>query len=167
MENTLSLLSIILALLSIALFMSLFLFFNEKEDEVTRDRSKNKPTWIIKLYSKIKKIPLTSGANAKWYEPLEDYTASYYPAFMKKPNHRERFMYSSTLFVFVTDSEHWYQFIKLRFATFAVAANGVFLNAFLPDDWHWLWGYVILLATAQAGLWSFSFIKEAFIKTMN
>ena len=160
-------LQIILILLSIATFTALFLLFNEKEDEVTRDRSKNNPTLFIKLYSKIKNIPLTSGANAKWYEPLQPYTASYYPAFMKKPNHRERFIYSSTLFVFVTDPEHWYQWIKLRFATFAVAVNGFFLNASLPDTWHFIWGYLILWATAQAGLMIFSFIKESWIKSMN
>ena len=148
----------ILPLTLIFLFTFIFLLFNELEDEVVRDRSKNDATWVVKLYSKIRIITLTNGANAKWYEPFEEYTGKYYPKFMKKPLYKERFIFSSTIFVFITDKEHWYQWVKLRFFTLTIASAGLLIN----------WKYAVLvLVISQLGLFTLSFIKEAFIKKLN
>ncbi len=147
----------------ILLSNSLFLLFNELEDEVVRDRSKNHPTKLVKWYSKIKNIPLTSGANAKWYEPLQDYNSWYYPKFMKKPNHKERFIYSSTIFVSFTDMEHLYQFIKLRFINISALLFSIIIHIYTDFSWY---SYIPFIASIL-GLYLTSFIKEAFIKKLN
>ncbi len=148
----------ILPLISVFIFSFLFLLFNELEDEVVRDRSRNNPTKVIKWYSKIKNIQLTSGANAKWYEPFERYNGKYYPKFMEKPIRRERFMFSSTMFVFITDLEHWYQWLKLRMVTLAIAAVGFMFTWYVA---------LILLIVSQGGLFAFSLLKESLLKKLN
>lgn len=147
-----------------ALASFLFLYFNEMEDEVVRDRSKNKPTIFIKWYSKISNIKLTTGANAKWYEPIEPYVGNYYPKFMKTPNHRERFKYSSTIGVFITDLEHWYQFCKLRSINILTIIVGFYIS--YVTDIVWYEAQFIFIANL-IGTFSFTFIKESFIKSLN
>ena len=150
---------ITLSLVALASF--LFLYFNEKEDEVVRDRGINNPTRFIKTYSKLKKISLTSGANAKWFEPMEPYDGEYYPKWAEKPKYRERFKYSSTIWVFLTDQEHWFQWIKLRMVNLIVLVITIFIHVYFSYPW----AYLFFMAN-QAGLFLMSFLKETIFKNL-
>ncbi len=142
-------------MICILVFSSFYYKYNELEDEVVRDRSKNKPLKLLKIVRSA-----STGALGKWHEPLELYNGNYYPKWMKKPKYRERFKFSSTLFVPFTDTEHWYQFIKLRLINLIVIATTVFLTGFTLNIL-----YTLLLN--QLGIWSMSFIKEALLKNLN
>ncbi len=135
-------------------FSYAYFLFNEMEDEVVRDRSKNNPLFWIKNAS--------SGANAKWHEPFEPYAGNYYPSWMKKPKHRERFRFSSTLLVPFTDFEHLYQFLKLR--SINVIVLSIALGIHLQFDF--MYSYFLLIFN-QIGFWAMSFSKEVFFKNMN
>ena len=79
----------------------IFRYFRELEDETVRKPERN---WAFKPNGE-------QGWTAKWQYPLEDYIPKWYH-FGIKPKHKERFPYSSTVFVFITDAEHFYQFIQ-------------------------------------------------------
>lgn len=145
----------ITSLICIFLFSFIYLLYNELEDEVVRDRTKNTPLKLLKIVRSA-----SSGVMAKWYEPLVPFTDSYYPKWMKLPKHRERFKFSSTLFVFLTDKEHYYQFIKLRMINLVVVSITVFLVGI---------GFEILytITLNQLGFSVMSFLKEAFMKNLN
>ena len=79
----------------------IFRYFRELEDETVRNLERN---WAFFPNSE-------QGWTAKWQYPLEDYSPKWYH-FGIKPKHKERFPYSSTILVFLTDAEHFYQFIQ-------------------------------------------------------
>ena len=152
---------LIIISIGILLSSSGYLLFNELEDEVVRDRSKNNPSKFIKVYSKSKGISLTSGANAKWFEPLEPYTGDYYPGWAEKPLYRERFKYSSTIWVFLTDQEHWFQWIKLRMVNLIVLVITIFIHVYFSYPW----AYLFFMAN-QAGIFLMGFLKETLFKNL-
>jgi len=80
----------------------IFRYFRELEDETVRKTERN---WAFKPNSK-------QGWTAKWKYPLEDYKPRWYYFGIIKPKHKERRAFSSTLLVFTTDAEHFYQFIQ-------------------------------------------------------
>ena len=88
-------------LIYIAVLAFIFRFFRELEDEVARGNFKN---WSLFPNSE-------QGWTAKWAYPLEPYVKKWYH-FGINPKHKERFPYSSTLLVWLTDAEHFYQFIQ-------------------------------------------------------
>lgn len=83
-----------------------FRYLRELEDEIARKNRPNKS--LLKLR---KGESLFDGSLAKWYLPFRPYTPRWYH-FGIRCNHRERFPFSSTLFVFITDTEHFYQFLQ-------------------------------------------------------
>ena len=88
-----------LILLFIAAFC--FRYFRELEDETVRKPARN---WAFSPNSE-------HGWTAKWQYPLRDYSHKWYHLGIK-PKHAERFPYSSTLLVWLTDAEHFYQFVQ-------------------------------------------------------
>ena len=78
----------------------IFRFFRELEDEVMKGNHKN---WSLFPNSE-------QGWTAKWVYPLEPYVKKWYH-FGVYPHSKERFPYSSTLLVWLTDAEHFYQFV--------------------------------------------------------
>lgn len=134
---------IFVQLILIAIFGFLFYLFNELEDKSTKSRwnkyrkflntaesSNNK--WFLDEHGR--KIP----AEKKWYY------------FGVIPHYKERFYLSSTILVFLTDGEHLFQFLKMRFIELAI----LFLS------WEaaiaWIIGKSIM-----------SFIKEKFLNWLN
>ena len=79
----------------------IFRYFRELEDETVRKPERN---WAFFPNS-------DNGSTAKWKYPLQDYKPKWYH-FGLKHKHVERFPFSSTLLVWLTDAEHFYQFIQ-------------------------------------------------------
>ena len=79
----------------------IFRYFRELEDETVRKPERN---WAFFPNSE-------EGWTAKWQYPLQDYKPKWYH-FGLKHKHVERFPFSSTLLVWLTDAEHFYQFIQ-------------------------------------------------------
>jgi|GEM_PF-6738818 len=88
-------------LIHITLAAFAFRFFRELEDEIARGKLRN---WSIMPNS-------NDGWTAKWKFPLQEYKPKWYH-FGIHPKHAERFPYSSTVFVWLTDAEHFYQFVQ-------------------------------------------------------
>jgi len=127
-------------LISIGLLGFLAYLFNEFEDESVRNRWKKHQDFLnIKLSYKNKwaldKNGKLSSPKYKWYY------------FGVIPAYKERFPYSSTLLVFLTDGEHLFQFLKFRMLDIA----------FLIIDWRFLVAF-------EAGKFLSSFVKEKFLK---
>ena len=113
-----------------------FRYFRELEDETVRKPERN---WAFRPNSK-------QGWTAKWKYPLQDYQKKWYH-FGLKPKHEERFPFSSTLLVWLTDAEHFYQFIQTISLVCIVG-----FSAMLPA-WQ-------ALATLLAGLAAAQIAKE-------
>ncbi len=88
-------------LLFIALAAFAFKFFRELEDEIARKNHKN---WAFFPNS-------FDGWTAKWQLPLRPYVKKWYH-FGFKPAYNERFPFSSTWLVGLTDAEHFYQLVQ-------------------------------------------------------
>lgn len=84
-----------------------FRYLRELEDRVLQGKDKNK--------SFLKKRP--NEPNKAWYAkydfPLQPFTSNWMYLWLIKPKYKERFPYSTTLFVFITDKEHTLQLIQL------------------------------------------------------
>ena len=124
----------------VGLFGLLFYLFNEFEDRSVRNRWKKYPRF------------LNSGISwrNKWQigimgEPLKVEKKWYY--FGVYPKYRERFPYSSTILVFLTDGEHLFQFLK----KLSISAG------FLVVDWRLMAAWIIGTIVMQ-------FIKEKWLK---
>ena len=117
----------------------MFRFIRELEDETVRKPERN---WAFKPNSE-------QGWTAKWQYPLQDYKPKWYH-FGLKHKHVERFPFSSTVFVWVTDAEHLYQFVQ----TICLWAF-----AYITGGWMVLAAFVFGLMIAQV-------VKEK-IKTIN
>lgn len=88
-------------------FVSFFFrYFRELEDEIARQKMFNRSLLPLRFGEHA-----DSGSFAKWAFPLTPYQKRWYH-FGIHPRHKERFPFSSTIFVFVTDQEHFYQFIQ-------------------------------------------------------
>jgi len=80
--------------------------FNEFEDKSVRNGWKN-PKWNIKNSWKHKWA---------WKDGKQlPYEKKWYYFGIIKPDHKEAFMYSSTLLVWMTDKEHLFQMVKFKF----------------------------------------------------
>lgn len=90
------------SLITYLIIAFIFRYFRELEDETVRKPERN---WAFKPNSE-------QGWTAKWKYPLEDYKPKWYYFGVIKPKHKERYVFSSTLLVFTTDAEHFYQFIQ-------------------------------------------------------
>ena len=107
-----------LLLLPLFIFAFLFRYFRELEDEIIKGNHSNW-SWI----------PNSSDAwTAKWKYPLETYKKKWYNLWTK-PNYKERFPFSSTILVWVTDSEHLYQFIQ------TLSILGIVIFSPLVNSW--------------------------------
>lgn len=84
----------------------IFRYFRELEDEIARQNKHNKSLLPMRFGEHV-----NSGSFAKWTFPLTPYQKRWYH-FGIHPRHKERFPFSSTIFVFITDQEHFYQFIQ-------------------------------------------------------
>ena len=118
----------------------LFYLFNELEDESVRNRWSHHQQFFNSIKSWKNKWNIGAGetllpAKYKWYY------------FGIIPAHEERFPYSSTILVWVTDGEHLFQFLKKR----AIDVG------FLVLDWKYFVAWE--LGTLIVGI-----IKEKFLK---
>ena len=105
----------------ILLFITAFAFryFRELEDETVRKPERN---WAFKPNSQ-------DGWTAKWQYPLHEYQKKWYH-FGLKPKHEERFPFSSTMLVWLTDAEHFYQAIQtVSLCAFAYLLGGCMVLA--------------------------------------
>ena len=127
----------------VALFGFLFFMFNEFEDECVRSNWKYSKHFLNTNLSWKKKWKLDSKGHVI---PTEKHHWYHFGVF---PTYIERFPYSSTILVFLTDGEHLFQFLKKR----SIDA------AFLVIDWR-------LMVAWMAGVMLFSFIKEKILKTI-
>jgi len=119
-----------------------FYLFNELEDECVRS------TWNTK-YEKLNSWlnQKTSWTN-KYKEGLLPYKFKWYH-FGIYPKYEEKFVYSSTFLVWITDGEHFFQLLKIL----AVIIGFTFIS--LPL------GLMFLI-----GVLFFGFVKELFINTI-
>lgn len=108
----------------------MFRFIRELEDEVMKGNHKN---WSLFPNSE-------QGWTAKWVYPLEPYVKKWYH-FGIKPKHKERYVFSSTLLVFTTDAEHFYQFVQ----TISLLA----IVYFSQGSWYSLGAFALGLIVAQ------------------
>lgn len=97
-----------------------FRMLREIEDLLARGK------WVNKSLLKLRKgEPKNRGDTAKWAWPLEPYEPKWYH-FGFYPNHKERFPFSSTFFVWLTDEEHIIQFAQTVFLLLIAALLGGF-----------------------------------------
>lgn len=132
---------------AIAYFMYVFRYNRELEDEVARGNLPNNSR--LKLREGEKKW---QGYYAKWAYPLQPYVKKWYH-FGIKPKNKERFAYSITLFVFLTDTEHWLQFKQTAsmVATIVLSATLQLVASYISYIPFWLSPVIVLFATI-AGL---------------
>ena len=129
-------------ILLIFIFGALFYLFNELEDESVRNRWKKHTSFLNTGESWKNKWALRAGGDTmppekKWYY------------FGILPAHKEKFPYSSTALVFLTDGEHLFQWLKKR----SIDAG------FLVLGWQYFVAWEI--GTLVMGI-----IKEKFLKTI-
>lgn len=92
-------------LIYIAIFAAFYMLFNELEDKSIKDNWNVHETYLNTSESWKNKYELTETGNLIPYE-------SQWYHFGIEPAYKERFPYSTTLFVFLTDGEHLFQFLK-------------------------------------------------------
>lgn len=126
-------------LLLIALCALLFYLFNELEDAAVRDH----------FAGKLQKWNVSNSWTNKWAAPWPQPAHRRWYYFGYKPAYRERFAYSSTLLVWLTDAEHFFQCCKFRCIEIAL----------------FLISWQIALAWI-AGKAIMAFVKEVFIKAI-
>jgi hypothetical protein len=118
----------------------LFYLFNELEDECVRNNWKGKYSHILNVIE---------SWSRKYHKDLIEPTKKWYYFGLYVPFYEERFAFSSTFLVWLTDGEHLFQLLKIVFICIGFASIGV-------------WNGVLCLA----GILFFGFIKELFIKTI-
>jgi len=122
----------------VGLFGVLFYLFNELEDKSVRNRWTHHQ-WFLNTGKSWKNKWELSGegkllsVEKKWY-----YFGIY-------PTYKERFPYSSTILVFLTDGEHLFQFIKKRaielgflivsWKLFVAWSIGTIVMQFIKEKW--------------------------------
>lgn len=138
----------------IIVFFAGFLYndCNELEDECVRSTWK-KPFRFLWFKRPIEWLNIKTSSNNKW--KLKDgkkilYTGKdwYYLCF--RPKYVESFRFSSTIKVYKTDGEHYFQFHKNNFILLGFAAT------FFPASVIWFVGKSL-----------FQLVKEKFLKSVN
>lgn len=81
----------------------LFYLFNELEDACKLNLFSSQHSWLNS----------SDSWRNKYAKPLRPYRQKWYN-FGTKPDFAEAFPYSSTVLVFLTDGEHFFQFMKFR-----------------------------------------------------
>ncbi len=129
-------------LIGICLSGFLFFKFNQFEDESVRNNWTGRWEWLNQRGSWKNKWKVVDGSTLQFLPayfrinvfgriirlPKQWWYFGIYPVNV------ERFTYSSTLFVFLTDPEHMFQFIKMRYIEIGLVLAG-FLTAF---PWWWM-----------------------------
>lgn len=127
----------------------LYRMFDELEDASVRNRFKN-DWWIFKL----KWLNAKLSSKNKWQIARDGQiifnTKKHWYYFGTDPKYIERFYLSSTALVFLTDGEHFFQFMKNRMIEVAILPFSIFFSVF------WFLG-----ATVS------SFIKEKYFKHLD
>ncbi len=125
--------------IAIIFFMGAFFYiFNELEDACVRNKFKNKSQWWNTGMSWKNKYKLDSNGGLlpyekKWYH------------FGFSPKYEERFPFSTTFLVFLTDGEHFFQFLKFKVIELIIIGFCFILYQVLADIkvWFLLLGYSI------------------------
>ncbi len=109
----------------------LFFKFNEYEDESVRNKWTGRWAWLNQR-----------GSWQKKWKVVDNSTIQFIPTYFKigrfripkqwwyfgvYPINVEKFTYSSTIFVFLTDPEHMFQFIKLRWIEIGLVFAGLLM----------------------------------------
>jgi len=146
-------------LLYVALAGFLYYFFNELEDESIKSNWKFWQQWMNTKYSSTNKWATTEAGYVMpkvkhwWYFGLY------------QPIHKERYIWSSTILVFPTDGEHFFQFIKNIFILIGVYFAGCLTLTLPITEESILWLYPFYgLTTFLSGKLLSSIIKELFLK---
>ena len=126
-------------------FGFLYFMFNEFEDECVRNNFKGRWAWLNQRGSWKRKWKTANGETIRFESKHRRW---YY--FGIYPENVERFPFSSTIFVFLTDPEHSLQFLKNLMIIAALAS----LNPYLAGFFY-------------PGIWLFGFIKERFLKNVS
>jgi hypothetical protein len=125
---------------------------NELEDHSVRSKWKNPFRFLFKNYT-LQWLNLNTSSNNKWKKDKEGklmpYVKKWYH-FGVKAKYEEAFAFSSTIRVFKTDGEHWFQFWKNIFILIGIAAFTI------PGMIAWFIGKSLL-----------QFIKEKFLKNID
>lgn len=142
----------------------LFNLFNEFEDESVRNTFTGRFSWLNQRGSWKRKWKIVNGSTIQfvptyfkflWFKlPREWWYFGVYP------ENVECFIYSSTVFVFLTDPEHTLQFIKHRMIEAGFVITALFLCRFAE-----LW-FLVPVAW-WAGVRLFALIKEKFLKAIH
>lgn len=117
----------------------LFYLVNEFEEASIKNEWNSTGNWLNSVIS----------WRNKWAYPLRASSKHWYH-FGIRPGNEEAFPFSSTLFVFITDGEHFFQLLKKLL---------IFTLIFYID---WKLGCIFIAGTLIGGL-----IKEVFIKQIN
>ena len=139
-----------------------FLMFNEFEDESVRNNWRGRYAWLNQRGSWQRKWRIVNNQTVPFRPTYIIYTLNvggrllifsipqqwYY--FGVYPPNVERFTYSSTLLVFLTDPEHMFQFLKLRMIDIA----------FLVLSWQAFIGWFV-------GVRLFALTKEKWLKNIS
>lgn len=129
--------------MEILLLAFLYTLFNELEDECVRGTFFIKKDFFNTIKSWKFKWKLDANGN------LIPYKNKWYHFKFFKPRYEERFPYSSTLLVFLTDGEHLFQFLKI--ATIALIPS--IITSEIIDSFLFLSGHIL-----------FGIIKETILK---
>lgn len=142
----------------------LFNLFNELEDESVRNTFSGRLSWLNQRGSWKRKWKIVDGStiqfvptyfNLLWFKlPRKWWYFGVYP------ENVELFIYSSTIFVFLTDPEYGLQFIKHRMIEAGFVITVLFVCAFV-NTW-----YLVPIAW-WAGVRFFAFSKEKFLKAIH
>lgn len=118
-------------------FGVLFYSFNELEDACVRNKFKNRGIWWNTGMSWKNKYKLDSDGDLlpyekKWYH------------FGFSPKFEEKFPFSTTFLVFLTDGEHFFQFMKFKVVELIIVGFCFILYQILADIkvWFLLLGYM-------------------------
>ena len=128
-------------------FGFLYMMFNEIEDAAVRNRFK-KSWWKFSLEFLNAKL----SSNNKWKVingKLQPYKKKWYH-FGIATKYEEAFIYSSTIFVFMTDMEHLAQWMKNRSINFVLLF------------WYWPLALTWIIGTSTA-----TFLKEKYFKDLD
>jgi len=127
---------IIITIAYILFLVSQIGYFKAKADSVAHKSDSINENWYKKwARSKENYCPINNiEKKQKWYYFGTKYHHWWYLGFFK-PKYIERFPYSSTILVFLTDRWHWYNFWQYRFTHLAIVYS-------IPID---IWYKVLLL----------------------
>lgn len=143
---------LLIQIISTIILGFLFMMFKEFEDESVRSNWKKPLKFLFWTFS-VEWLNINQSSGNKWAHDangnLIPYTKRWYH-FGVKPKYKEAFPFSSTILVGFTDGEHTFQKHQL---------NAIFGLLFI---WNWMAGIATFV-----GIYSFTFIKEKWLKNIN